>query len=246
MGGYGIVGGHMPIAAGSASRSKYRHRGRDALPVRRRRVDQGAFGEALASRRCGSCRSCSSAEQPVRDGHGARPTRGHRPAQRKGEGFGVPGMRCDGMDVARHVQRHARGAAACARRAPADPGRGVTYRFRGHSMADPDEYRTKEQVEEWRRRDPLATFGDAAGRGGRDRRGRREQLEAEAVERDRRGGDVRRRVAVPARPSRSTTMSTCSAARCAAGARLTSVRRRRTAARTSAQPPVDARVPRGR
>jgi pyruvate dehydrogenase E1 component subunit alpha len=34
----------------------------------------------------------------------------------------------------------------------------ITYRFRGHSMADPEEYRTKEQVAEWRKRDPIQVF----------------------------------------------------------------------------------------
>jgi hypothetical protein len=39
----------------------------------------------------------------------------------------------------------------------------ITYRFRGHSMADPEEYRTKEQVAEWRKRDPIAAFADRLG-----------------------------------------------------------------------------------
>jgi pyruvate dehydrogenase E1 component alpha subunit len=37
----------------------------------------------------------------------------------------------------------------------------LTYRFRGHSMSDPGQYRTKQEVEEWKKRDPL---GIARGR----------------------------------------------------------------------------------
>jgi pyruvate dehydrogenase E1 component alpha subunit len=76
-----------------------------------------------------------------------------------GAGFGVRGMRCDGMDV---LDTHAVTREALRRaREERQPVlvEAITYRFRGHSMADPEEYRTKEQVEEWRGRDPLASFG---------------------------------------------------------------------------------------
>ena len=42
----------------------------------------------------------------------------------------------------------------------------VTYRFRGHSVADPEVYRTKEEVEEWRQRDPIVQFADRLIGGG--------------------------------------------------------------------------------
>ena len=77
---------------------------------------------------------------------------------KKSEGFGVPGSRCDGMDV---LDTHA--CLSEALRKAREERRpqlveAVTYRYRGHSMADPEEYRTKEEVEEWRRRDPIASF----------------------------------------------------------------------------------------
>src|SRR6202000_347917 len=36
----------------------------------------------------------------------------------------------------------------------------VTYRFRGHSMADPEQYRSKEEVARWRERDPIPAFSE--------------------------------------------------------------------------------------
>jgi TPP-dependent pyruvate/acetoin dehydrogenase alpha subunit len=77
---------------------------------------------------------------------------------RKAEADGVPGEAVDGMDV--------RAVEAATRRA-ADAVRGGggprllelrTYRFRAHSMYDPDLYRTKEEIEGWKARDPIALF----------------------------------------------------------------------------------------
>jgi pyruvate dehydrogenase E1 component alpha subunit len=77
---------------------------------------------------------------------------------KKAEGYGVPGSQCDGMDV---LDVHSATTEALRRaREERRPQllESVTYRFRGHSMADPEEYRTKDEVEEWRRRDPIASF----------------------------------------------------------------------------------------
>ncbi|ABD01297.1 pyruvate dehydrogenase (acetyl-transferring) E1 component subunit alpha [Synechococcus sp. R50.1] len=74
---------------------------------------------------------------------------------RKGPAFGMPGYQVDGMDVLA-VREAAQQAIARAR-----AGEGptllecITYRFRGHSLADPDELRSPEEKEFWRQRDPI-------------------------------------------------------------------------------------------
>ncbi|MGE5141597.1 MAG: thiamine pyrophosphate-dependent enzyme [Rudaea sp.] len=70
--------------------------------------------------------------------------------------YGIPGFTLDGMDVVT-VYESASQAVARARR-----GEGPTlleyktYRYSGHSRGDPGGYRTKEEVKEWRERDPIA------------------------------------------------------------------------------------------
>ena len=162
MGGYGIVGGNLPLSAGMALASDYQ--GLDEVTVcvfGDGAANQGTFGETLnlaalwklpvvfmVTNNQFGMGTALERHSAVTDLH------------RRGEGFGVPGMRCDGMDV---VETHEVMREAIRRaREERQPilVEAVTYRFRGHSMADPEEYRTKEQVEEWRKRDPITAFAE--------------------------------------------------------------------------------------
>jgi pyruvate dehydrogenase E1 component alpha subunit len=162
MGGYGIVGGNLPLAAGMALASDYR--GLDEVTLCTfgdGASNQGTFGETM--------NLAALWKLPVvfmvtnnQFGMGTSLERHSAVTdlRLKGEGFGVPGVRCDGMDVVDtyEVVKEAIRVAREERRPTLIEA--VTYRFRGHSMADPEEYRTKEQVAEWRKRDPLLLFGD--------------------------------------------------------------------------------------
>ena len=70
--------------------------------------------------------------------------------------FGMARDRFDGDDV---VKVRARIAEAVERARETGEPTVVevrTYRFRGHSMSDPGQYRTKEEVDEWKKRDPVS------------------------------------------------------------------------------------------
>jgi hypothetical protein len=101
---------------------------------------------------------------------------------RKSEGFGVPGTRCDGMDVldVHSVLTEALRSAREERQPQLIEA--VTYRYRGHSMADPEEYRTKEEVEQWRQRDPIKAFADRLVDEGVVSREDAERYDQEAIE----------------------------------------------------------------
>jgi pyruvate dehydrogenase E1 component alpha subunit len=162
LGGYGIVGGSLPLSAGVALASDYLETEDVILSMMGDgATNQGTFGETM--------NLVALWKLPVvfviinnQFGMG---TALHRHSavtdlSLKSEGFGVPGTRCDGMDVL-DVHSVVTDALRCAReeRRP-QLVEAVTYRYRGHSMADPEEYRTKEEVEEWRQRDPIKAFAD--------------------------------------------------------------------------------------
>src|SRR3954465_15636177 len=160
MGGYGIVGGNLPIAVGLGLGADYQET-EDAVLCQfgDGAANQGTFGEALnlaalwklpvvfmvTNNQFGMGTSIER--------HSARTD-----LHRRGDGFGVPGMRCDGMDVVdTQAVMHEAIERVRSERSPLLV-EAMTYRFRGHSAADPEEYRTKEQVAEWRKRDPIASF----------------------------------------------------------------------------------------
>jgi pyruvate dehydrogenase E1 component alpha subunit len=185
MGGYGIVGGNLPIAAGIALASDYG--GRDEVTLCTfgdGASNQGTFGETL--------NLAALWQLPVlfmvtNNQFGMGTALGRHSAvtdlQRKGESLGVPGLRCDGMDVAETFE--VIDAAITRVREERRPllVEAVTYRFRGHSMADPEQYRSKEEVARWRERDPIATFGARLIDEGALTQEEIDAIDAEAIER---------------------------------------------------------------
>jgi pyruvate dehydrogenase E1 component alpha subunit len=162
MGGYGIVGGNLPIAAGIAMASDYRGSQEVTLCVFGDGAsNQGTFGETLnlaALWRLPVVFMVTNNQFGM--GTALRRHSAVTDLQRKGESLGVPGVRCDGMNV---LETHAVVADAVRRvREERRPVlvEAVTYRFRGHSMADPEQYRSKEEVARWRERDPIPVFGE--------------------------------------------------------------------------------------
>jgi pyruvate dehydrogenase E1 component alpha subunit len=161
LGGYGIVGGNLPLAAGVALAADYRD-DEDVMLCMfgDGATNQGTFGETM---NLAALWKLPVVFMVINNQFGMGTALERHSAvtdlSKKAEGFGVPGSQCDGMDVL-DTEAVIAEAVKCAReeRKP-QLVEAVTYRFRGHSMADPEEYRTKEEVEEWRKRDPIETFG---------------------------------------------------------------------------------------
>ena len=159
-GGNAIVGGHLPLAVGLALADRKRKRAAvTACFFGEGAAAEGVFHESLnlaALWKVPALFVCENNQYAM--GTSLRYSHASTDLVRKGEAYGVPSRSVDGMDL-RAVMQAADEATASIRR-----GEGPvllvceTYRFRAHSMFDAELYREKSEVEEWRKRDPIARF----------------------------------------------------------------------------------------
>ena len=162
MGGHGIVGAQIPMGAGIGFAEKYKGTKNVCICMMGDgAVRQGAFHEALNMAMTWKIPTIFVVEN---NGY-AMGTSVERSSNVKelytlAEAYDMPAEPVDAMDV-EAVHEAVSRAAERARK-----GDGPTflefktYRFRGHSMSDPQKYRTKEEVADWKSRDPIAMVKD--------------------------------------------------------------------------------------
>ena len=156
-GGWGIVGGHIPTAAGFAFAAKYRGEDRVSLCyLGDGSIHQGVVHETLNMAELWDLPVILVIENNLW-GMGTALERASSltDLSKKGASHGVYGEQVDGQDVFAvwdAVKRCADRARETGRPAILDV---ITYRYRGHSMSDPAKYRTKEELAEEQARGPL-------------------------------------------------------------------------------------------
>ncbi|MGA2383168.1 MAG: pyruvate dehydrogenase (acetyl-transferring) E1 component subunit alpha [Gemmatimonadales bacterium] len=164
LGGHAIVGGHIPLVTGVAFAIKYREGDQVAVGFfGEAAVNNGAFHEALnmaALWRLPAIYICEN----NRYGMGTALERAsaiYDVAQRACS-YDMPAEVVDGMDVLAVRDAVARAAQRGRDRYTPTLLEIRTYRFMGHSMSDPihGHYRTKDEVDEMKARDPIHTFAD--------------------------------------------------------------------------------------
>ena len=157
-GGHGIVGGHLPLAAGTAFASKYR--GEDRVTI----VFYGEGASSIGATHEGMSLAalwklpvvfvCENNQYAM--GTSLSRHLSLTDVSKKADAYGMPRDRFVADDVFEVRDR----LRAAVDRARAGDGPSLieirTYRFRGHSMSDPAKYRTKEEVDEYKKRDAVS------------------------------------------------------------------------------------------
>jgi pyruvate dehydrogenase E1 component alpha subunit len=159
-GGHAIVGAHLPIAAGMALGDKYGRRNNVTICMfGDGATNIGFFHEALNMSKVWQLPVLWVCENNLY-GMGTAVDRASAVSSIaiKARGYDMPNERIDGMDVMK-VYEAARKAIEFVR---SDNGPFLleitTYRFRGHSMGDPERYRKQEEVRKWEESDPIGIY----------------------------------------------------------------------------------------
>jgi len=159
-GGHGIVGSGLAFAVGLALADKLRDEKRvTACLFGDGAVAEGIFHESLNLAALWKLPVLFLCENNLYAmGTGIERALSETDIALKARSYAIPAEVVDGMDVlaveaatirAADAVRHGKGPVFLEAR---------TYRFRGHSMADPQLYRSKEEVAEWMKRDPITNF----------------------------------------------------------------------------------------
>jgi len=164
-GGHGIVGAQTPLGSGLAFAARYEW---EVLGTGKKKValcylgdgaiDQGAFHEAL---NLASLYSLPVIYIIENNGYSMgtaihRHTANHENLTARGESYGIKSMQIDGLSILNlydHFKPLADECRDLQRPAFVDL---KTYRYQGHSMSDPQKYRTKEEVESYKEKDSIA------------------------------------------------------------------------------------------
>src|SRR5690606_6000071 len=157
MGGHGIVGGQIPLGAGLAFAEKFN--GTDNVCVCYMgdgAVRQGAFNEALNMAMLWKLPVIFVCENNgYAMGTSLKRTTNQADIYKMGFAFDMQSAPVEGMDVGA-VHNAMDEAVARARKGDGPTFLEIrTYRYKGHSMSDPAKYRTKEELESYKGRDPI-------------------------------------------------------------------------------------------
>lgn len=155
-GGYGIVGGHIPIGGGLAFANKYEQNGRiSATFFGDGAVDQGSLHETLNIAKLWGLPAIFVVEN---NGYSmGTAAKRHTVAEivDRAKGYDIKSKVVNGMDVLSVYEAMKEIAEEVRENSEPYFVEIRTYRYRGHSMSDPQKYRTKEELEEYQKNDPV-------------------------------------------------------------------------------------------
>lgn len=162
LGGFGIVGGQVPIATGAAFAAKYQGKNEEIAVcfLGDGAVAQGAFHESLNLAALGGL-PCLYVIENNKWGMGTSVKRAisvERLAEDKAIGYGMPGYTYNGMDFYECYAGFKKARAEIITRQTPVLIEVVADRFKGHSVSDPGLYRTKEVLKASMQHDPILLF----------------------------------------------------------------------------------------